>query len=75
MLRNQDTDEKWQRGDEVVSQLSELQKDAMKRVSKKYSKLSIPEALENAKQRLTALTSCLSNTGRATGRRTQHMSQ
>lgn len=46
MLRNQDTDEKWQRGDEVVSQLLELQKDAMKRVSKKYSKLSISEALE-----------------------------
>uniref|UniRef100_A0A7N8XHF5 Reverse transcriptase domain-containing protein n=1 Tax=Mastacembelus armatus TaxID=205130 RepID=A0A7N8XHF5_9TELE len=37
-----------------VSQLSELQRRGMK-FGKKYSRLSIPEALETAKQRLTAL--------------------
>uniref|UniRef100_A0A3Q0R276 Hyperpolarization activated cyclic nucleotide-gated potassium channel 3 n=1 Tax=Amphilophus citrinellus TaxID=61819 RepID=A0A3Q0R276_AMPCI len=44
-----------------VSQLSELQKGAMKSgVPKKYNnKLSVPEALETAKQRLTALATCL----------------
>ncbi|XP_076733794.1 uncharacterized protein LOC143414044 [Maylandia zebra] len=42
-----------------VSQLTELQKGATKKVHKKYSKLSIPEALETAKQRLTALASRL----------------
>uniref|UniRef100_A0A3P9C3E3 Potassium channel, subfamily K, member 10a n=1 Tax=Maylandia zebra TaxID=106582 RepID=A0A3P9C3E3_9CICH len=42
-----------------VSQLTELQKGATNKVPKKYSKLSIPEALETAKQRLTALASRL----------------
>ena len=42
-----------------VSQLSELQKGETTKVLKKYSKLSISEALETAKKRLTALDGCL----------------
>lgn len=44
---------------EWISQLSELQKGVMKKVPNKFSKLSIPEALGTAKQRLTALASRL----------------
>ena len=38
-----------------VSQLSELEKGKTTKVPKKYRKLSVTEALETAKQRLTAL--------------------
>ena len=54
-----------------VSQLSELQKGVgMKGIPRKYNKLSIPEALETAKQRLTALATRLKRyTGEAEARR------
>ncbi|KAA8577610.1 hypothetical protein FQN60_007909, partial [Etheostoma spectabile] len=57
-----------------VSQLSELQKGARKGLSKKYNKLSIPEALETAKQRLTALATRLKRyKGEAEARRINRM--
>lgn len=43
-----------------VSQLKEAQKGAMKKqVPKKYSMMTVPEALETGKQRLQALACCL----------------
>jgi len=47
------------RQDREVSQLSELQKSAMRNLPKKSNKLSIPEALKTAKQWLTALATYL----------------
>ncbi len=57
-----------------VSQLSELQKGVRKGLPKKYNKLSIPEALETAKQRLTALATRLKRyKGEAEARRINRM--
>eukprot|EP00064_Thunnus_orientalis_P015365 superscaffoldBa00002837_g15417 len=58
-----------------VSQLSELKKGVgTKGIPKKYNKLSIPEALETAKQGLTALATCLKRyTGEAEARRVNRM--
>eukprot|EP00064_Thunnus_orientalis_P024686 superscaffoldBa00010993_g24989 len=58
-----------------VSQLSELQKGVgMKGIPRKYNKLSIPETLETAKQRLTALATRLKRyTGEAEAKRINRM--
>ncbi|XP_078020835.1 uncharacterized protein LOC144459905 [Epinephelus lanceolatus] len=58
-----------------VSQLSELLKGVGKKgIPRKYNKLSIPEALETAKQRFTGLATCLKRyTRKAETRRIKRM--